>query len=430
MKIVSITAVVCLSLVSADAESTRWSSFQNGGQIEVNVESAPWLKGLVTVWESPVEGHGQSSPVVWDDLAYVTTTIGDMKEAYRVVALRIDSGEIVWSRDLKNPTPRKNNVYVSRAAPTPAVDEEGVIAFFEGGIAAAWTHTGELRWERNIVEEFGAVTTQFGVSASVEQSSQHAYFWVERSENPYVLAVNKSDGSTAWKVDGLGATSWSTPRLVAVGDGLAHIVLSADGSLVGLDPNSGDRLWTLDGLAGNTSPTPVPLGGGRFLIGASAGRASEVAANVFDSNGMVQISQGDSGWSAEFVWTGEKTAVSFSSPVAHNGVAYFVNRSGVLTAVDATNGKKMYAKRLAGTLWATPIVLGDIVLFPLKEGQFQCVAAGPEFREVATHQLVPESEDSSGGPFGGAILYGVAFASDRVICRTGDRVYCVTPAYE
>ena len=80
----------------------------------------------------------------------------------------------------------------------------------------ALTHGGDIRWERNLVEDYGEIEARHGLSASVEQDDEKAYLWVERSEQPYVLAVNKATGDTDWKVEGLGTTSWASPRLVPV----------------------------------------------------------------------------------------------------------------------------------------------------------------------------------------------------------------------
>lgn len=424
---------LAIGLLPTLAEDGRWAEFQNGGQLSLKVDAAVWSKNLVTVWASDIEGHGQSSPVVWDGQVYVTSVVGPMKDTYRLVAYAVESGEEIWRHEVANPSPRESNFYVSRAAPTPAADESGVIAFFEGGVVSALDHAGKERWSRDLVADYGSVKTQFGLSASVEQSDDLAFIWVERSEEPYIVALSKTTGETVWKSDGVGATAWSSPRLVPV-EGGVHLVLSGDGSLTGLDPASGDVLWTLTGLSGNTSPSPMPAGTGQFLIGASAGRSSEVADSVFESNGLVSVMRGDDGqWTASFAWTGERTSVSFSSPIMHQGLAYFVNRSGVLTTVDGETGKKVYASRLKGTLWGTPIGVGQLVFMPIKEGSIQILAAGPNFESIATHQLVEAPEkptEGARGRFGGPIVYGAALASDRLFVRTGEQLFCVTPTYE
>ncbi len=56
---------------------------------------------------------------------------------------------------------------VSKAAPTPAVDADGVYAFFETGNAAALDHDGRLRWERRLTDEFGEFGSRHGIDRSL-----------------------------------------------------------------------------------------------------------------------------------------------------------------------------------------------------------------------------------------------------------------------
>lgn len=139
-----------------------------------------------------------------------------------------------------------------------------------------------------------------------------------------MTALSKKTGKTEWKSKGLGVTSWSSPRLVPIAEG-KHLVLSGSGKIAGLDPKSGERLWEFDGISGNSTPTPIPLGDGRFLIGASEGRGETSGGNAPASNGVIQITKDTNGkFAAAFVWQAKKATSSFGSPVVHQGHAYFV----------------------------------------------------------------------------------------------------------
>ena len=52
---------------------------------------------------------------------------------------------------------QENTVMISRAAPTTACDELGVIAMFGGGNLLALDHEGQLRWQRDFADEYGDV---------------------------------------------------------------------------------------------------------------------------------------------------------------------------------------------------------------------------------------------------------------------------------
>lgn len=425
----------CLSVCSfldREAQAENWVSFQNGGHLQTTAElPIRWGSDEGIAWTVALAGYGQSSPVIWNRQVYVTYCSGDMKDEMHLHALRLDTGETVWDQKLKNSTPEKNSSYVSRAAPTPVADSNGVIAFFEGGNLGAWQHDGTARWQRDLVQDYGPITARHGLASSLEQDDAHVYVWVERSDQPYVLAIDKSDGTTTWKSPGLGSTTWSSPRLVPVKDG-HHLVLSASGRIVGLDPQTGKRLWELEDVANNTVPTPIPLGQGKFLMGASEGRGEQPVAGAVKSSGVVSIVRNDKGeFTATFSWRAEKATSSFGSPISADGNAYFVSRAGIVYCLDVATGKVRYAKRSAGSVWATPLQVADRIYLFGRQGTTTVIKTGNSYEELATNTLWEEepaaAENAPSGPggFGGPVLYGVAVAQNKLVLRRGDRVYCV-----
>lgn len=428
----TIFTLVAIAAATSLPAADTWPSFQNGGTVSTTDGTAIQL-GDVN-WEAGLQGYGQSSPIVWNQLVYITTIEGDHKDQCHVSAYKLADGTKAWQHTVANASPAENSNYISRAAPTPVADSDGVICFFEGGNVVALAHDGEVRWERNLVTDYGDVKSRHGLSSSLEQDADTVFVWVERSEEPYIVSLNKQSGETEWKSAGLGATSWASPRLVPVEDG-QHLVLSAIGSIAGLDPESGQRLWLFDGISGNSTPTPMPLGDGRFLIGATVARGESGGGRAAESNGMIQISKTDDGiWSADYAWKARRATSSFGSPIVHNGVALFVNREGVLYGLNADNGEELFAKRLKGSMWSTPIGRGDQVFFFERDGKVDVLS------DIATSQTLttwdqlpqppkPEEPAAEGGgtaTFSGPVLYAATWCKDCVLLRRGDRVFSVS----
>ena len=117
-----------------------------------------------------------------------------MKESYHVTAFSLGSGEKAWQFDLTNPSPFQNTPMVSRAAPSAIATDDGFIAFFEGGAIVALSKEGQPIWEKDLVAQYGKIEARHGVAASLEQNDQHVFVWVERSDSPYVLALDKTSG--------------------------------------------------------------------------------------------------------------------------------------------------------------------------------------------------------------------------------------------
>jgi outer membrane protein assembly factor BamB len=364
----------------------------------------------------------------------VTSVSGANKETYHLSAYALADGSKLWQKDFMNPSPQENSGYVSLAAPTPAADERGVVCFFEGGNLVALTPAGEPRWQRDLVAEYGPIVSRHGLSASLEQNDTLAFVWVERQDDPYVMAVSKETGEHVWKVSGIGATSWASPRLIKVAD-QQHLVLSGIGSLTGLDPATGERLWKLDSIAGNSTPTPSPAGDSRFLIGATTGQGASAGSNAAASNGLVEIRRGSDGaWTADYVWRAKRATSSFGSPITSSGAAYFVNRTGVLYALDLATGEERFAERLGDSIWATPVAVGEKILFFGKSGRTFVIAAGSTFSKVSENASwaqadpPPAAEGAAAGPpraSGGLVLYGVACTDAAIVLRSGSELVCV-----
>ncbi|QEG24301.1 outer membrane protein assembly factor BamB family protein [Mariniblastus fucicola] len=421
-----------LALIFAKtATAQHWNSFQNGGSLQSENWMVPteWSPEKGIAWHTKLAGYGQSSPVIADDVAYLTSVTGPNKETLNIEAISLTDGQRKWIFNHENSSPEENTVMVSRAAPTPVADADGVIAFFEGGNLFALDHAGELRWKRDLKAEFGEHKARHGLSASLEQDDEHVYLWCERAESPYVMSIKKNNGETAWKKPGLGNTSWSSPRLMTV-DGKPQLILSSIGLIVGVDPSTGDRLWEFDKVASNSSSTPVPVGDGKFLMGASGSRGGK---ETIPSCGVISITSHNGVYAAKWDWVAEKASCSFGSPFAFDGKAWFVNRTGIVNCHDLQTGDKVFTARLgAGQIWATPLATKSGIYFFGKNGVTSIVEPNEKLKVVAENTLwkpdAPKENDkkeAESGPGSGAVLYAAAIAGDTLVMRRGDILYGV-----
>jgi outer membrane protein assembly factor BamB len=418
-----ILTLLLSSTAGAQTSHSSWPKFQNGGSpaASVGALATTWTPDQNVAWKAAIEGYGQSTPVVFDGQIYVTSMSGDQREHYHLTAFSLTTGEKIWQRDFENPTRKDNTPMTSRAAPSAIADSTVCIAFFEGGIVVSVDRQGAVRWERNLIDEYGPADGRHGLAASLEQDGERVFVWVERSEFPYILALDKTNGESVWKVDGVGATSWASPRLVKIGNS-EHLICSASGKILGVDPENGHRLWEFTGIANNTSCTPIPAGENRFLMGASDGRGEETSGSGAQFNGVIEVKTDGEGFSASFLWTAEKASSSFGSPVVADGSACFVNRAGVLHRLDLETGKPLAAVRTsAGGIWATPIVTGDhLYLFGYKGTT--SVMSLKDDKEIAANRLWEAIPTESSA---GSVLYAAAAVPPYFILRSGDTLYAV-----
>jgi outer membrane protein assembly factor BamB len=371
---------------------------------------------------------------------FVTSIEGDMKDENIISCFSASTGAKLWEKKFASSFKVKSSLYVSRAAPTPAADETGVFVFFESGDLIALDWKGNLRWQRSLIAEFGEINATFGISGSLAQHGQSIFVLVENDGPSYLAAVNKVDGTTTWKKDRSSRISWSSPAVMVL-DGVPQVVVSSTGFVDGYAIDTGEVLWSIDGLAGNTVATPSQVDGNSLIIGASPGRDGNDAGPAAESNLLVRVSKAGDLWEASIVWRAEKAMASFSTPIAYQGLGYWVNRSGVVQCVDLKDGSLVYAERLDESCWATPVAIGDHIYSFGKDGVTTVFTAGREFKKLASNRLWDEASvdndpsaaakeetperRAAAAMFSGPIQYGIAIADDRFLVRTGNRLYAV-----
>jgi outer membrane protein assembly factor BamB len=403
-----------------------WSGFQNGGRLTVSNLPDSWDAQLKNVaWKVDIQGYGQSTPVVLGDQVFVTSTSGKNKDECHLSAYALADGSKRWQHDFKNPSPEENNNYVSRAAPSPVVDAQGVIVSFEGGVVAFFSLDGKLRWTKNLVELYGPIKARHGLSSSLEQDKENVYVWVEREQDPYLLALRKSSGDVVWKSPGVGATSWSSPRMLSVA-GKPQLVCSSSGKIAGYDAATGNKLWEFSNLANNTTCTPIPVSDGRFIIGASDGRGEQSGTQPAASSGLIEVKAlNDGKYSVDFLWRAEKATCSFGSPIAAADRVWMVNRAGVLYQLDLETGKQLSAERVScGSVWATPLATTDKLYLFGQKGTTSIVDLVTA-KELSACSTWEESSTAPPAAMGGSVLYAAAWANNTLLIRRGDLLVAI-----
>lgn len=467
--IVLFTFVICL----AEEDSTPitnaqcWPGFQGAGATQLAADSLPlsWSPTKNLAWQTEIPGKGQSSPVIWGERVFATSIEGAMKNDCHVVALDLEQGTLLWDFKTASSQPVRGNYFQSRSAPTPVVDADRVYAFFETGNLLALNHEGKQAWSRSLTEEYGEFEVRIGLAASLVQTRDTVIVLIDHEGPSYLLAVDKQTGKTKWKTKRFSRQSYASPAVLKINQA-DQIVCSSSGSVDGYDPASGKLLWTYEEVGGNRACTPLAFGDGKFLISASPGMHDERLADAKKSNFAMQVKRVGDEFEQTILWKTSKAMPAFGSPMVYQGLAYWVNKVGVVYCFDAETGKQVYVKRLGQPCWATPLGLGDRIYFPGKDGLTTVIAAGREFRVLAENELFDgatevgeadmkrraeagqrprssqQAADSTGGNSAGSntggrprtrngltfadpVQYGFAAVNGALVMRTGSRLYCI-----
>src|SRR5258705_333008 len=109
-------------VIGADqALAQEWTRFRgpNGTGVSYTKSIPTKVTERDIAWKIELPGTGHSSPVLWGEQIFLTTT-GDKSGGISVLALSATTGDVIWKRDFSL-TPFTRHDFNSFASATPAV---------------------------------------------------------------------------------------------------------------------------------------------------------------------------------------------------------------------------------------------------------------------------------------------------------------------
>ena len=143
------TFIVAMTLpvMSFAAESwTQWRGPQQNGVASGETYPREWNEQRGVAWKSPIPGSGGSTPVVSNNLAFVTS---GNQEKNTLLAYNINDGSRQWTLNVGADRGGKHKKG-SGSNPSAVVDGDLVYAYFRSGDLACATKDGKLVWQTNL----------------------------------------------------------------------------------------------------------------------------------------------------------------------------------------------------------------------------------------------------------------------------------------
>ena len=367
--------------------SETWTGFRGDGSSVVLNGKLPleWMPGKNISWKTELPGYGQSSPVVWKDTIFLTAIDGKEKEKCILMAYSCSKGGMLWKKEFEASQKGKNNPMMSRAAPTPVVDEKAVYASFESGDVICCSHTGAELWKKSISIEMGEFKNNHGIGSSLAQTRNAVIFLLDHAGPSFLLAIDKATGKNLWKTQRESKTSWTSPVACEI-NGREVVLVSSSGSFGIYGASDGVLMASVDGLVGNNIPSPT-YHQGMIFIGSGENRMNPDPKASAKSNCMLSIARVDGKTSIKKNWEASKAISHHASPLAYEGVVYFVTKNGLVNALDMKTGNELFSERLDSQCWATPVAGDGRVYFFGKDGVTTVIKSGPKFEKLATNRI-------------------------------------------
>jgi len=260
------------------------------------------------------------------------------------LCLDADTGRLIWEK--------RFNVFHSDAPAhrvawaSPSVDPAtgNVYAFGVAEHLHALDPTGKLLWERDLTEQFGAISTHGArtVSPVVEGElvivSTLSSGWGDqaRGMNRY-FAFDKKDGSVVWISSPQPKhydTNYSTPTVLTVDGRRLLVVGGSDGTFYGLEATTGRSIWQLE-VSKRAILTSAAFRGTTLYLSHSE--------ENLDTSEMGMVGALDASLSGtlkpdKLAWRSFGIQGGFASPVADSERLYLMDNGAVLMAFEQIGG--------------------------------------------------------------------------------------------
>ncbi len=349
--------IFAVSLSTFARAEENWPRFRGeNGQGVSTATGLPtqWSAEENIAWKTEIPGSGWSSPIVWGDRIFVTSTTDEGKECH-VIAVDRKSGKILWDKTVFTQEPRFKHPKNSYATPTAVTDGKRVYAAFGSGGFVALDFDGNIVWTNTELHYY----SQHGLGASpilyddllvmpISPSNPEEpkrLGWQIPWDKSYLLALDKNTGKVRWKGErGMTRIAHITPLIVNV-DGKDRIVSPVGDAIQAFDPKDGKLLWTIAAQGEGVVPSPA-LGDGLLF---TAWSPENKTIRTVRYNGSGDCTEKD------IVWEQKKNSPGIASLLYVKPCVYTATDNGSFSAYDAKTGDFLWQKRLGGSLNPSPL---------------------------------------------------------------------------
>ena len=355
-------------------------------------------------WKTAIHDEGWSSPVVWGDQIWLTTGRRDGSQLF-AICVDFKTGEVIHDIkvfDVADPQ-KVYQGYNTHATPTPVVEDGRVYVHFGAyGTACLDTKSGRKLWERRDLKCDHRVRP--ASSPIIDGDSLFLQF--DGVDAQFVAALDKRTGKTLWlrhrevksdfeavlKAGGVKDTkavleakpgdnrkAYATPTIIDH-QGRRQLISPAAEVTFSYDPKTGEELWRVrhKGWGYNGACRPLYQHG---LVLFTTGLAKQLVAVRPEGTGDIT--------EAKVAWRARQGVSDVSSPLIVGDLLFMVSDPGIVTCLEAIDGKEVWRARLGagGQHWPCPGYADGKIYFSGERGVVSVISAAREFQLLAENRF-------------------------------------------
>jgi outer membrane protein assembly factor BamB len=391
--------MLALNLSSSANDWPGWRGATGVGLCDERDLLLKWdgKSGEGIVWKVPLDQTtGHSSPIVWGDHLFLTTAAKQTRQqessnevpAHHLFCYKASDGQLLWQTAI--PQGKQSAGYAIYAVPTPITDGNAVYCWFGSSVVAAVDFEGKLIWRQELAGPFNlnpgicSSPSLYGDTVILLQDQGKGQGWLQ--------ALDKKTGQVKWeqKRPKTGHSN-TTPLILQIGE-QAQLVTAGGNLLQGLDPASGEPIWSCKSVAFGASPA---YGSGLLCVF----KGGNEPAQAVDPTGRGDVAK------THVKWQMPKVAGDYSSPVVSGEYVYNVRQEGVIGCIKLATGEEMFTERLAGvSKLASPFTTPDGRVYFVSAGKSYVLKVGATLEVIGGGDLGQSGNGSSPAVSGGRIF--------------------------
>ncbi len=374
----------------------NWTHFRgsslDGISDEMNVP-VHWNDTSHIRWKTAVHGKGWSSPVIYSDQVWMTTSEDDGSAMYAVCVDK-NSGTFIFDIKLVEPdSVFAKHTLNSFATPTPCIEAGYVYLHFGNyGTFCLRTSDASLVWKRT------DMTCDYvqGPASSPILYRNLLILHFEGVDVQYIVAVDKTNGNTVWKTDRpkecydqlepIGKKAYTTPLIIRA-NGRDMLISNGAAVCIAYDPETGTEIWRIVHGEDSTIAMPVYENGivyfySSFITPPEGEKYAELFAVNPDGAGNIK--------ETNVVWRYQTPVLQLLTPLIRDGLIYTIDTRSNLVCLDARTGTTVWSERMKGIFNSSPVYAGGRIYFSTTKGITFVIEEGRDPVFLAENKLEGE----------------------------------------
>jgi len=395
-----------------DLAAENWPSWRGPRGDGTSAESVPteFSREKNLRWRLELPGPAGSTPAIWGDRIFLSAA----HESDLLLLAVSTSGKELWRRVVASGNESVRGDEGNYASPSPMTDGKHVWTFMANGALACFDVDGNEIWKLDLEERYGKFEIQFGLSSTPILDGERIYVqlihgkWSKTPSTGLVVALEKSTGNEVWKhvreTDAVDECkhSYASPVLYRDAE-RAFLVSHGADYAIAHSLEDGAEIWRIGDLNvkdnyNNTLRFVASPAAAEGLIVVPTAKGRKVVA-------LGPHGKGDVTHASDVVrWELPRSTPDVPSPLIEDGIVYLCRENGVLIALDAKSGERLYEERCFSDRYrASPVWADGKVYVTSRKGHVTVVRAGRTFEKLAENEL---GEEIAASPaISGGVLY-------------------------